>query len=51
MRKIKREQKAMGVVLAVLGLASAVIEGDGTVALLLVPLGIALMLTKKIVVR
>lgn len=46
-----RSQKKMAILLFVLGIASTLIEGDGTVAVLLVPMAIWLFATKKKVVQ
>lgn len=46
-----KTQKKMAVMLFALGIASTLIEGDGTVAVLLVPMAIWLFATKKKVVQ
>ena len=46
-----RTQRKCALLLLALGVASAFVEGDGTVAVLLVPLAIWLFATKKKVVQ
>lgn len=46
-----KTQKKMAICLLVLAIASACVEGDGTVAVLLAPLAIWLLTTKKKVVQ
>lgn len=43
-------QKLMGLVIVVLAVISCVITGDGTAALLLIPIGIYTIFTKKLVI-
>lgn len=42
-----RKQRYLGVALVVLGVLSAIILGDGTAALLIVPLGLYVACTKE----
>ena len=41
------KQKLMGLTLVVLGIFSAVYTGDGTAALMVVPMGLCAIFTKK----
>ena len=43
-------QKLMGLVIVVLAVVSCVITGDGTAALLLTPIGIYTIFTRKLVI-
>ena len=43
-------QKLMGLVIVVLAVVSCIITGDGTAALLLIPIGIYTIFTKKLVI-
>lgn len=43
-------QKLMGLVVAVLAIVSCVITGDGTAALLLIPIGLYTVFTRKLVI-
>lgn len=43
-------QKLMGLVIVVLAVVSCVITGDGTAALLLIPIGIYTIFTRKLVI-
>lgn len=43
-------QKLMGLVIVVLAVVSCIITGDGTAALLLIPIGIFTTLTKEMVI-
>ena len=49
-RKQKIKQIVAGLVLIVCGIVPAIIENDGTVAVLTVPAGVALMFTREKVV-
>jgi len=46
-----KSQKKMAILFLVLGIASALVEGDGTAAVLIVPLALWLFATKKKVVQ
>ena len=43
-------QKLMGLVIVVLAVVSCIITGDGTAALLLIPIGIYTIFTRKLVI-
>ena len=43
-------QKLMGLVIVVLAVISCIITGDGTAALLLIPIGIYTIFTRKLVI-
>lgn len=43
-------QKLMGLVIIVLAVVSCIITGDGTAAILLIPIGIYTMFTRKLVI-
>ena len=43
-------QKLMGLVIVVLSVISCIITGDGTAALLLIPIGIYTIFTRKLVI-
>ncbi len=43
-------QKLMGVVIVILAIVSCIITGDGTAALLLIPIGTYTIFTKKLVI-
>lgn len=48
MKRYYRKQKAYGAAIAILGLLTAVLlDGDITVAILMVPLGLTVMFTKE----
>ena len=49
-RKQKIKQIAAGLLLIVCGIVPAIIENDGTIAVLTVPAGVALMFTREKVV-